>query len=81
MVRQGIDRLRMGDAGVSVRLEPVFDTIYGLSDEDFLDLMEQLSFVYGYQHLGTEDCQQLLSKRMSSGLRAASETLARDVGD
>ena len=80
-MKEGIARLMKGDVGVSIRLEPVFDSIYELSDTDFLDLVEQLSFVYAYQHLGTEDCGERLADRVSKGLQAARETLERDAGE
>ena len=81
MVDRGIERLRDGDLGISLRLEPVFEAIYGLADEDFLDLVEQIGFVYAYQHAGTEDSEQRLVERLALGVRAARQTLERDVGD
>ncbi len=83
MVRRGIDRLREGaiDRGVSVGLEPIFDAIYPLRDAEFLALVEQLAFVYAYQHVGTEDCFARLCARVGEGVRAARATLERDVGD
>lgn len=83
MVQRGIDKLRngTGEPGVSVRLEPIFGAIYELGDEDFLELIEQLGFVYAYQHEGTEDSEARLCRRLDEGVRAARRTLARDVGD
>jgi hypothetical protein len=83
MVDRGIDRLRDedGERGISLRLEPVFEAIYGLADNDFLDLVEQIGFVYAYQHAGTEDAQERLEERLRRGVRAARRTLERDVGD
>ena len=83
MVQRGIDRLRKKDPdlGVSIRLEPVFDAIYGLEDAEFLDLVEQLAFVYAYQHAGTEDALRRLDSRVEDGVRVARSMLQRDVGD
>jgi hypothetical protein len=83
MVDRGIDKLRDrdGDRGISLRLEPVFEAIYGLGDEDFLELVEQIGFVYAYQHSGTEDSEQRLGERLRRGVREARQTLERDVGD
>ncbi len=83
LVRQGIDRRRSetGDRGLSIRLEPIFDAIYELRDEEFLELVEELAFVYAYQHEGTEDSERRMVERLDSGVRMARRILGRDVGD
>ena len=83
MVKQGIDRRRdeTGGRGLSGRLEPIFDAIYGLRDDEFLELVEELGFVYAYQHEGTEDSERRMVERLDSGVRMARQILERDVGD
>jgi len=82
-VKQGIDKRRdeTGDRGLSIRLEPIFDAIYELRDEEFLELVEELGFVYAYQHEGTEDSKQRMAERLDAGVRTARQMLSRDIGD
>ena len=82
-MKQGIDKRRdeTGDRGLSIRLEPIFDAIYELRDEEFLELVEELGFVYAYQHEGTEDSEQRMVERLDAGVRTARQMLSRDIGD
>lgn len=83
MAVRGIDRLRekANQGGVSIRLEPIFDRIYRLSDEEFLELIEQLAFVYAYQHEATEDARARIEARVDAGVREADAFCARDFGE
>jgi hypothetical protein len=83
MVERGIDKLRekQNDRGLSLRLEPVFDRIYGLTDDEFLELIEQLAFVYAYQHEATEDARARIASRVEDGLREAEAFFERELGD
>ena len=83
MVQRGIDKLRgkVDDRGVSLRLEPIFDHIYPLTDEEFLELIEQLAFVYTYQHEATEDARARIEARVDAGVREADGFFERDLGE
>lgn len=83
MVQRGIDKLRemANDRGVSVRLEPIFDRIYSLTDEEFLELIEQLAFVYAYQHEATEDARARIESRVDAGVREADAYFGRELGE